>query len=179
MLPPDLEGVILRAMAKDREERYRTVEDFGFDLAQIRDRLKEGLVEGHLREAESLLSRGLHSQGERALVASPQDRSPTHGCDRLFRSVQQSIEQEQVGVQIKQFRNQAEEAFANQQFEAALNYVDKALNLHQTDTALQSLKATIQQAKTASRGVAESSRRAEAHQEGELDVAKKVLEETA
>jgi serine/threonine protein kinase len=43
-VPLELEGVILRALAKDREERYRTVEDLGFDLAQVRDRLKEGMV---------------------------------------------------------------------------------------------------------------------------------------
>ena len=176
--PAELEGVILRAMAKDREERYRTVEDFGFDLAQIRDRLKEGLVEGHLREAESLLSRGLsHKAKELLLQVLKIDRQHT-GAIRLFRSVQQKIEQEQIGVQIKQFRNQAEEAFANQHFEAALSYVDKALNLHQTDTALQSLKATIQQAKLQAEELQSLLDRAEAaHQEGELDVAKKLLEE--
>ena len=105
------------------------------------------------------------------------DRQHT-GAIRLFRSVQQKIEQEQIGVQIKQFRNQAEEAFANQHFEAALSYVDKALNLHQTDTALQSLKATIQQAKLQAEELQSLLDRAEAaHQEGELDVAKKLLEE--
>ena len=89
--PPELEGVILRAMAKDREERYRTVEDFGFDLAQIRDRLKEGLVEGHLREAESLLSRGFtHKAKELLLQVLKIDRQHT-GAIRLFRSVQQRL----------------------------------------------------------------------------------------
>ena len=111
-IPPDLEGVILRSLAKDREERYRTVEDFGFDLAQIRDRLKEGLVEGHLREAESLLSRGFtHKAKDLLLQVLKIDRQHT-GAIRLFRTVQQSIEQEQIGVQIKQLRSQAEEAYS-------------------------------------------------------------------
>jgi TolA-binding protein len=178
-VPPDLEGVILRALAKDREERYRTVEDLGFDLAQVRDGLKEGMVEGHLREAEALLSGGFtHKAKELLLQVLKIDRQHT-GAIRLFRSVQQSIEQEQIGVQIKQLRAQAEEAYGNQQFEAALGYVDKALNLHQTDASLEALKAGIQQAKTRAEELQNLLQRAEAaHQDGDLDVAKKVLEET-
>jgi eukaryotic-like serine/threonine-protein kinase len=178
-VPPELEGVILRALAKDREERYRTVEDLGFDLAQVRDRLKEGMVEGHLREAEALLSRGFtHKAKELLLQVLKIDRQHT-GAIRLFRSVQQSIEQEQIGVQIKQLRAQAEEAYGNQQFEAALGYVDKALNLHQTDAGLQALKAEIQQAKTRAEELQNLLQRAEAaHQDGDLEAAKKVLEET-
>jgi eukaryotic-like serine/threonine-protein kinase len=177
--PSELQGVILRALAKDREERYRTVEDLSFDLAQIRDRLKEGMVEGHLQEAQSLLSGGFtHKARELLLQVLKIDRQHT-GAIRLFRTVQQSIEQEQIGVQIKQLRSQAEEAYGNQQFEAALVYVDKALNLHQTDTGLQSLKADIQQAKARAEEVQNLLTRAEAaHQDGDLDVAKKVLEET-
>jgi tetratricopeptide (TPR) repeat protein len=177
--PPELEGVILRSLAKDREERYRTVEDLGFDLAQIRDRLKEGMVEGHLREAESLLSRGFtHKAKELLLQVLKIDRQHT-GAIRLFRTVQQNIEQEQIGVQIKQLRGQAEEAYVNQQYEAALGYVDKALNLHQTEPGLQSLRASIQDAKTRAEELQSLLYRAEAaHQDGDLDVAKKYLEET-
>jgi serine/threonine protein kinase len=178
-IPSELEEVILRALAKDREERYRTVEDFGFDLAQISDRLKQGLVEGHLREAESLVSRGLsHKAKEVLLQVLKIDRQHT-AAGRLLRTVQQSIEQEQIEVQIKQLRGQAEEAYANQQFDAALNYVGRALNLHSTDTGLQSLKASIDEAKARAEELQNLLHRAEeAHQEGELDVAKKVLEET-
>jgi hypothetical protein len=177
--PPELEGVILRALAKDREERYQTVDDFAFDLSQIRDRLKEGMVEGYLGEAESLLARGFtHKAKELLLQVLKIDRQHT-GAIRLFRTVQQSIEQEQIGVQIKQLRGQAEEAYANKQFDAALEYVDKALYLHQTETGLQSLKATIRQAKRQAEELQNLLHRAEvAHQEGDLDVAKKMLEET-
>ncbi|MGA8308910.1 MAG: serine/threonine-protein kinase, partial [Terriglobales bacterium] len=146
-IPSELEDVILRSLAKDREDRYRTVEDFGFDLAQISDRLKQGLVEGHLREAESLFSRGLtHKAKELLLQVLKIDRQHT-GAIRLFRTVQHSIEEEQIEVQIRQLRGQAEEAYSRQQFEAALSYLDKALNLHQTDAGLQSLRSSIRQAK--------------------------------
>ena len=178
-VPPDLEGVILRSLAKDREERYRTVEDLGFDLAQIRDRLKEGMVEGHLLEAETLLSRGFtHKAKDLLLQVLKIDRQHT-GAMRLFRTVQQNIEQEQIEVQIKQLRAQAEEAYAGQQFDSALNYVDKALNLHQTDGGLQSLRASISEAKIRAEELQRLLHKAEeAHQEGDLDIAKKLLEET-
>ena len=177
--PPELEAAIIRALAKDREERYQTVEDFAFDLSQVRDRLKEGMVDGHLREAESLLSRGFtHKAKELLLQVLKIDRQHT-GAIRLFRTVQQNIEQEQIGVQIKQLRGQAEEAYVNQRYDAALEYVDKALSLHQTETGLQSLKSTIEQAKKQAEDLQNLLRKAEvAHQEGDLDVAKKMLEET-
>jgi serine/threonine-protein kinase len=178
-IPSELEDVILRSLAKDREDRYRTVEDFGFDLAQISDRLKQGLVEGHLREAESLFSRGLtHKAKELLLQVLKIDRQHT-GAIRLFRTVQHSIEEEQIEVQIRQLRGQAEEAYSRQQFEAALGYLDKALNLHQTDAGLQSLRSSIRQAKARAEELQNLLHKAEAaHQEGDLDIAKKMVEET-
>ncbi len=178
-IPSELEDVILRSLAKDREDRYRTVEDFGFDLAQISDRLKQGLVEGHLREAESLFSRGLtHKAKELLLQVLKIDRQHT-GAIRLFRTVQHSIEEEQIEVQIRQLRGQAEEAYSRQQFEAALGYVDKALNLHQTDAGLQSLRSSIRQARNRAEELQNLLHKAEAaHQEGDLEIAKKMVEET-
>ena len=38
--PPQLEEIIRRALAKDREERYQTAEDMAFDLQRIADGLK-------------------------------------------------------------------------------------------------------------------------------------------
>src|SRR6267378_725761 len=39
--PADLEDVIKRALAKDREERYATAEDFGFDLSRVQEQIKK------------------------------------------------------------------------------------------------------------------------------------------
>jgi len=53
--PPELEKVILRALAKNRDERYPTIEDFANDLRQVRERVRDEMVALHLQEAASLM----------------------------------------------------------------------------------------------------------------------------
>jgi serine/threonine-protein kinase len=42
--PLELDNIIARAMARDREERYSRAEDFASDLAQVQERLKRETV---------------------------------------------------------------------------------------------------------------------------------------
>ena len=43
--PSEIDKIILRALAKDREERYSSAQDLAFDLVQIRSRLQDEVVE--------------------------------------------------------------------------------------------------------------------------------------
>src|SRR5579871_869195 len=55
--PPELEEILLHALAKNRDDRYPAAQDFAFDLVQIRGRIQQEIVDEHLNEAELLLSR--------------------------------------------------------------------------------------------------------------------------
>jgi eukaryotic-like serine/threonine-protein kinase len=61
-LPAELERIVTKALAKDREERYQTVKDLLIDLK----RLKQRLEYEHYRERE-----GTEAQAERSALAAP------------------------------------------------------------------------------------------------------------
>jgi len=42
--PPDLDEVMKKALAKDREDRYATADDFAFDLSRVQEQLKRLMV---------------------------------------------------------------------------------------------------------------------------------------
>jgi len=44
--------VIKRALAKDREERYATAEDFAFDLGRVQEQIKKTMVSDYVNRAK-------------------------------------------------------------------------------------------------------------------------------
>src|SRR5262249_2473881 len=50
--PPELDEVIKRALAEDREERYATAEDFAFDLGRVQDQFKKTMVSDYVDRAK-------------------------------------------------------------------------------------------------------------------------------
>jgi serine/threonine-protein kinase len=55
--PPELEEALHRALAKDREERYATAEDFAFDLTRIQESLKKHMVSEYVVRAKDSMER--------------------------------------------------------------------------------------------------------------------------
>jgi eukaryotic-like serine/threonine-protein kinase len=53
--PPELETIIQRALAKDREERYQTIEEFAADLRGVREQVRQEIINRHLEDASALI----------------------------------------------------------------------------------------------------------------------------
>ncbi len=176
--PPELDDVILRALAKDRDQRYATAQEFAFDLRQVRSRIQQEVVDEHLNEAESLLLQGelLKTQDKLSHVLKI-DRYNTKAVE-LSRITQQRRERQEIGQRVGELRRQAEEAYRQDQFVAALDLIQQALNLHSTDPDLQRLRLNVQQSKTRAERLQRTIERAElAYQQGELESAKQAVEE--
>jgi serine/threonine protein kinase len=176
--PPELDEILLRALAKDREERYSGAQDLAYDLAQIRARIQQEIIEERLNEAELLLSREELLQAREKLTEVLRiDRHNTRAME-LSRATQQRIQQQELGEQVRQLRSQAEEAYQKEQFSLALDLIQKAVSLHATDPDLQRLRSSVQEAKTRSEKLQRAVARAEsAYEQGELDSAKQAIEE--
>jgi eukaryotic-like serine/threonine-protein kinase len=176
--PPEMEEILLRALAKSREERYNTVQDLAFDLVRVRERIQQEVVDEHLHQAESLLA------GQELLKAKEQlhqvlkiDRHNARAVE-LLRTTQQRIQQQEMGEQVRQLRGQAEQAYQRDQFALALELIQRAINLHSTDPDLQRFRVNVQHAKTRADDLQRAMERAEAaYQQGELDSAKQAIEE--
>jgi serine/threonine protein kinase len=127
--PPELETVILRALAKDREERFQSADDFALDLGQLHGQLKQEIITHHLEQAALLIERAdAYQAREQLLQVLKIDRQHTRAT-HLLREVQQRIQKEEIGEQVKKLRLQAEGAYARGDFESALKYLEAALRL--------------------------------------------------
>src|SRR5207302_7321383 len=98
--------------------------------------------------------------------------------NKVLLEVKQRIQREEISEQVRQVRAQAEEAFAQEQFEVALGHVERALALDRGNAGLQQLREAIDAARSRARKLQEIVKRVEsADQEGDLDYAKQAVEE--
>lgn len=176
--PAELDAIIGRALAKDREERYATAEDFAFDLARAQEQLKKQLVSDYVARAKSSIEKADLLKAKEILQVVLKVDTQHHVAKELMQEVQQRMQRQVRGEQIKQLRANAEEAFQQRSFQDALAYAEQALTLDKSNTELVNLRDMIAAAKAKKEKLDTALRRAEAAQQnGDLDAAAKAAEE--
>jgi serine/threonine protein kinase len=176
--PPELEEVLQRALAKDRDERYSTAEDFAFDLSRVQEKLKRQLIDEHVGQAKNLVARSELPKAKELLLQVLRLESHHSVAKDLLAEVQQLLQKQQRSEQVRQLRSHAELAFSQQAFAEALSSLDQAVSLDKTNAELLNFRNLVQQAKQRKEQAEEALRRAEsAHQVGDLEAAIKVLDE--
>ncbi|HET9406176.1 MAG TPA: protein kinase [Candidatus Sulfotelmatobacter sp.] len=172
---PELESVVRRALAKDRDERFPTMEDFTFELQSVQEKLSQELIANYLRTAE--FSAGnrewekARDQLRHILKLDKQHRR----ANELLREVQTQLHKQQIGEQVLQLRSRAEEALGMRRWDDALVLLDQAVRIDGTNSELIRFRDSVRRSSTV---LAEALRRAEsAHHIGDLDSAKRAVEE--
>lgn len=170
--PPELDGVLQRALAKSRDERYPTAEDFAFDLSQIQDQLRREMVSQYLQVADDLIARSeLTKAKEQVFQVLKIDRQNRRASE-LLKDVQSLIQNQQRSQQVEQLKSLGEEALAAKQLDRALDCLEQAVALDSRNTSLSQLRDRAREAKENAARVQDAIRRADsAHCAGELDEA--------
>ncbi len=177
-IPPELEETILRALAKDRDDRYATAEDLAFDLSRVQEKLKRLLIDAQVIQAKALLEKRELARAKELLLQVLRLESHHTMAKDLLAEVQQLLQKQQRSEQVQQLRSHAEEAFSQEDFIAALSSLDQAISLDKTNAELLNFRGLVQESKAKKEKVREALRRAEsAHQSGNLESAIKFLEE--
>ncbi|MGZ4818154.1 MAG: protein kinase domain-containing protein [Terriglobales bacterium] len=176
--PPELDGILQRALAKTREERYATAEDFAFDLGQVQDQLKRQMISEYLQAAEGLIARSeLNKAKDQVFQILKVDRQNRRG-NELLKQIQSLMHDQQRSERLRELRTGAEEAMGAKQFDRALECLEQAIGLDSQSAELQTLRDAARQAKQQVEKVQDALRRAEsAHCSGELDEALAAVEE--
>ncbi len=176
--PPEIEAITLRALAKDRDQRYSSADELAFDLSQLADRLKHDQIGYHMQQAEQLLQQNsLFQANDQLMAVLKLDKQNTKAA-AMLRTLRKQIEKEQSTERARQLREQAEDALRREDFDPALGFVEQALHLDATNPDLQQLKDKIQAAKAEIDHLRQVMQRAEnAHRAGNLDTAKQAIEE--
>ncbi|HEX9120425.1 MAG TPA: protein kinase [Terriglobales bacterium] len=176
--PPELENVIQRALAKDREARFASAEDFAVDLGQILDELKRKKIEQRLQTVQELMARSeLDEAQEQLNQVLKLDRQHRRG-NELMREVRRRIQKRVAQQQAQELRRKAEEAVGRQNFDEALLNLKEAVKLDDSNPELIQLRDSVQETKARGERIRQALQRAESAQaSGELQESLKAIEE--
>ena len=176
--PAELETITLRALVKDRDQRYASADEFAIELTQLQARLKQESIGAHMQQAERLLQQHeLFKAHDELLEVLKIDRQHNRAIS-LLRTVRKQVEKEQNVERAQQLRQQAEEAFGREEFDSALNFIEQAIVHNPTNVEMQQLRGSMQSAKAEADHLRQVLQKAEnAHRAGNLDTAKQAIEE--
>jgi eukaryotic-like serine/threonine-protein kinase len=176
--PADLDEVMQRVLAKDRERRFQAAEDLAFELAHIHEKLRRERLNEYLAAAEEARAAGQLSRAKEQLLQLLKiDRQNVRAND-ILREVQQEIQKQQRGEQARELQSEAEKAVTRGELGEALVFLDLAVELDKTNSEIVRLRDSVRENKERSDKVRELLHRAEmAREAGDLDEARRALEE--
>jgi eukaryotic-like serine/threonine-protein kinase len=168
--PPQLDGIVERALAKNPDERYQSAADLAFELSQIQEQLKHETASQYLQAAEHCFADGQWSRAKELLLQVGKiDRQNTR-VNVLLREVQQRIQKQQFADQVRDLRTKAEQAEASNALDEAVRYLDMAAALDESDLQVRELRDSLRKKKQRAEKLNELLQRAEtAREEGDLD----------
>jgi serine/threonine-protein kinase len=173
--PPELDAVVQRALSKNRDERYTSMEDFAFDLQSVQEKLSRDLIAGYLRSAEVCMKTREWDKAREHLRQVLKFDKQHRRANELLREVQIQIQKQQISDQVAQLRLRADQALGARQWDQALTLLDQAVRLDGTNSELIEFRNSVRRSSTL---LADALRRAElAHSDGDLDAAKLAVEE--
>jgi eukaryotic-like serine/threonine-protein kinase len=174
--PQELEAITLKALAKNRDQRFPTAEAFAAALTEVLDGFKQASIQEYLSKAELLQhSNELQQAQEYLLKVLKLDRQHTV-ASRQLSAIRAKLQAQFSAEQARYLKQQAEEAYARDEFDAALGFTNEAIELD-NNPDLQTLRTNIEKAKAEAEIVRKAVARAEAAQRsGDLDSAKSAID---
>jgi serine/threonine-protein kinase len=127
--PPELQKVVTKALAKNREDRYQTAEDLGFALQQVSDYFKHDMIELYVQEGRRHLEEGNLTVAKESIQRALEIDSSHDVARSLFDRVQGQIESRRRAQRVEQVLRQAKEALQATQFDQAIALLDEVLQL--------------------------------------------------
>ena len=174
----ELEGILQRALVKNREERYPSPEDFALDLARVHQQYLKKMLGDTLQQAAEALHRKDFTTARQQVLQVLRGAPQNIEASDLLKQIKQGLEQQQHEQQVLQWQMKAEEAFRKNHLEEALQNVEQGMRLDPGNEALSGLRDAIVEAQSRMGKYKESLKRAEAALRcGDLEAAKQAVEE--
>lgn len=171
----EIDTILQRALAKDRNTRYASMEDFAFDLRSLEEKLSQDLIANLLRAAESSVEGKQWDKAREQLRQVLKFDKQNRQANELLREVQQEIHRQQTSDQAQQLRAQAEELLAMRKWDEALAVLDQAVKIDGANLELVQFRDSVHHSNSL---LADALRRAEsAHRAGDLEGAKSAVNE--
>src|SRR5262249_17093978 len=175
--PAELDAALEKALAKDRDERYTTAEDFGFELLAIQETQKRQMVSEYVVQARNCIKGSDYTRAKELLQQVLKVDTQHNDAKLLMVEVQKAVQSQQRGEQLKELRAHAEEALKQKQYSEALTLIDQALKLDKGNAEFQKWREIAHDGHKKREQVDIYLRQAEsARQEGRYDAAQQTIE---
>jgi tetratricopeptide (TPR) repeat protein len=127
--PPQLEQIVQRALAKDREERYQSAEDMALELHRIADGVKRNTMDVYLEQGKRSLQAGDFTVAKESLQKVLEIDSSHQLAQGLLAEVRERMQARQRALKLEGNIRQAKEALQAEQYEDAIGLLEEALRL--------------------------------------------------
>jgi tetratricopeptide (TPR) repeat protein len=176
--PAELEGILHKALLKDREERYSSPEDFSLDLQRVYHFYLQKMVGETLQRATEALQRKDYASARQQVLQVLRGSPQSMEALELLKLIKLGQEQQQHEQQILHWQMKAEEAFRKNNLDEALRYAEQGMRLDQGGTVFPELRSAIMEAQARMGRYREALKRAEtALRAWDLETAKLAVEE--
>jgi len=172
--PRALDGIMARALAKRREERYQSADEFAFDLLQIESELKRGSFGERLSEAERFVHQGDYERAKQEVARVLEVDSDHRGAAELMTKVQRALAVQQRQKRALNLRIHAEEALQLNRISDAFNSIEQALRLDSHNPELRAVREKILQKEKVNQALSRAEKSLSA---GRLDEAMRAVED--
>src|ERR1700735_220703 len=106
--PPELDRVVQRALSKDRNLRYTSMEDFAYDLQSLQQNLIRDLIASYLVSAESSLAKNDWDKAREPLRQGLKFDKQHRRGNEVLREVKTQIQKQQISEHVGQLPSRGE-----------------------------------------------------------------------
>jgi hypothetical protein len=135
-VPEALGQIVDRCLSKDRDQRYRTMEDLRFDAMPVLQDLSKQQAARMLSDACTMMEKAEWETAQalirRVLELDPANRQAHH----LRRAVADALKKRELGPRIETLSSTAEQQIAAKDYKKALESIEGALKLDSSQAAL-------------------------------------------
>ena len=125
--PPQLENVVMKALARSPEDRPQSANDLAFDLQQVADFLRRHMVDIYLEQGRRSIEAGNLTIAKESLQKALEIDSNHDMAKTLLVQVQDEIRLRQRAQKSEQLLRQAKEALQEAHYDEALSALGKIL----------------------------------------------------
>lgn len=176
--PPDLERIVLTALAKDRDHRYPSMDELGFEFQRLLSSLNTALISSYLEEARRLLAMGVFPKTKELLRKVLELEPANAAATEMWQQVQRQVQAEHNRRKAESLREEGIQAYRRGDWVRALDCFQQGLSLDPTNETLLSYRDLTLQEQEKIKAITQEMKAAqEAQRRGELSEAREHLRE--
>jgi len=138
--PADLELIVLKALEKERDQRYQTADEMAIELQSLSDSLRHDMVGVYLKQGERAIQEQKLTIAQECLSKVLEIDSSHELAKTMLDRLRDEAGKKQRAQKIEQYLQHAREALDTKQYAEALIFVDEVLRLDPRHEAAKQLK---------------------------------------